>query len=627
MALDEYRKQVASLSVNDQKLRDLYLRKLALGEFQGPPTGYPSLDKPWLKYYDEDVLMETVPNKSIYQYAYDSNKDNLCNVAFDIRMSANDFNKGIKITYKRFFENIYKTAKGLKSLDTEVDEIVPLIIPNVPEARELIYANSYVGSVSYPISPLLPSEQLTKIIDDNKVKTIFVFKMFYDKYKDVLNNKNLKNIIVLDGTESLPLLLRKLARIKNKDKNDKRNGFISWDEFIKGGKNVKQFDPYYSEDHVTAIIGTSGTTGTPKGVCLTDKNINAVGLAYKNGRYFEGSFMDALIPSIGYGISMIHYQTVDGRYVYLIPELLTTKFPDAFCKIKPSNFPGGPVHSINLLEQKGKQKYEFSRKMIYGGASLPKNVESDLNGVEAGYAENGVVNEDIVVRQGYGLSENTAMGSYSKRGAYKFGSIGIPIIYENVGIFDPNTMEEQNYYTPGELAISSDSSMKEYLNNEEETNKVIKIHDDGTRWIHTKDIGYMDSDGNIFHVDRIKNIFMRCGFNIHPNKIADYLDSLEYVKQSAVIGFEHPTEQAVPVAFIVKDDVKTDGLTDDEIRSRLNDECYKNLEETSIPFEFVFVDELPLNAGGKIDLPLLKKESGINYMEKKDVKKKLKIVN
>ncbi len=623
MALEEYRKQIANLSVNDQRLRDLYLRRLALGEIQGPSTGYASIDRPWLKSYDEEVLTEIVPDMSIYQYAYDSNKNNMKNVAFDIRMSKNDFGKGIKITYGAFFEKIRQIAKSLKAYGIKSDMIIPLIVPNLPEARELIYANSYNGSVSYPISPLLPSEQLRNIIDDNNIRMIFVFDLFYDKYREVLENSNLEKIVMLDGTESLPFLLKAFMKFKSKKEKIQNDKVISWDDFIKNGKKVNLGEPYYCKNHVTAIIGTSGTTGTPKGVCLTDMNINSVGLAYKNGRYFDGTFMDALIPSIGYGISMIHYQTVDGRYVYLIPELLTTKFPRAFEKIKPSNFPGGPVHSINLLEQNGIKKYDFSLNLISGGASLPKNVESSLNGVSEGYAENGKINDDIVVRQGYGLSENTAMGSYNKRGSYKFGSIGIPIIYENVGIFDPETERELPYNTPGEICISSDSAMKEYLNNPEETKKVISYHDDGTRWIRTKDIGYIDEDGNIFHVDRIKNIFMRCGFNIHPNKIAEFLDSLDIVKQSVVIGFDHPLEQAVPVAFVVLDKEKTKMFTDNDAKELLNDICYKNLEETSVPYEYVFVDELPLNAGGKIDLPLLKKNSGINYMVKDNIKKKI----
>ena len=326
--------------------------------------------------------------------------------------------------------------------------------------------------------------------------------------------------------------------------------------------------------------------------------------------------MDALIPSIGYGISMIHYQTVDSRYVYLIPELITDKFPLALKNTKANNFPGGPVHYLNLYKQ-GVTKGEipFALNLVSGGASLPKNIEENLNHVSEGYKEDGIINDNLIVRQGYGLSENTAMGTYSKRGSYKFGSIGIPPIYATIGVFKPDTDEELPYNVPGEICISSDSIMKEYLNNPEETEKVVKIHSDGKRWIHTKDIGYIDEDGNVFHVDRIKNIFMRCGFNVHPSKIAEYLNTIDFIDESAVIGFDHPTEQAVPVAFIKLNAEKTKDKSEEELKNIINDLCYSDLEETSVPYEYRFVNELPINVGGKIDQRKLKEESKIDYMK------------
>lgn len=612
--LIKLKERLSKLSEDEIIKRDLYLRKLANGDIQGPSVGYPSIDKPWLKYYSEEKMQEKIPNKSIYQLAYDSNKDNMDGIALDMRISKNEFKKGIKISYDKFFKNIYGIAKSLKALNIEKEEIIPLLLPNIPEARYLIYANSYIGSTSYPISPLLPENELKRIINENNIQTVFMFKDFYGKYENAINLDSIKNVIILDGTESLPLLVRKVMQKKDKSLSDK---CVSWDQFINYGKKViEKIQPYYNENHIAAIIGTSGTTGTSKGVCLTDKNINTVALAYKNSEYFEGNMMDALIPSIGYGISMIHYQTVDSKYVYLIPELITDKFPLALKNTKANNFPGGPVHSINLAKQNiKKDDIPFVNNLVSGGASLPKNIEEELNGVSKGYSENGAVNKNLIVRQGYGLSENTAMGSYSKHGSYKFGSIGIPPIYESVGVFKPDTDIELEYNTPGEICIQSGSVMKEYLNNKEETDKVVKIHSDGKRWIHTKDIGYVDEDGNIFHVDRIKNIFMRCGFNVHPAKIAEYLNTIDFIDESTVIGFEHPTEQSVPVAFIKLNKEQTNGKTIEEIKTIINNLCFRDLEETSVPYDYLFVDELPINVGGKIDQRKLKEESKINYME------------
>lgn len=587
-------------------------------------TGYASVDKPWLEHYDYSLIRDEIPSQTIYSLAYEMNKNNLGNVALDVRMSKNDFKQGLKVTYRDLFNRSRLVARALKELGVKDDEIIPLIVPNVPEARYFIYGNSYLGSTSYPISPLMPANDLERIIKENGIKNLVVFDAFYEKYKNVIESTNLNSVITLDGMESLPSYIKNIMRLKKKS-NSLNDNVLSYDEFVRLGRkdsfNAKEYDP----NHNAAIIGTSGTTGSSKGVCLSDKNINAVALAYYDGQLFEGTMLDALIPSIGYGISMVHYQTVSGKYVYLIPELLTDKFPRALEVLKPNNFPGGPVHYINLKASNiNLSKLPKYKNYISGGASLPADVESSLNKVGNGYVETSP-NLDLVVRQGFGLSENTALGSYSKIGAYKFGSIGIPLPYETVAIFEPNTDKELKYGERGEICITGEAMMREYLNNPEETNKVLILHSDGKKWIHTKDIGYMDEDGNIFHVDRIKNIFMRKGFNVHPSKIADFLDSIYFVKNSTVIGFDDPQEQAVPVAFIELDAKYLDRNID-ELKDELKIACYESLEETSIPVDFVFVDMIPVNLGGKIDNNKIKNEANINFSKSKNVPKTLKFM-
>ena len=583
-------------------------------------TGYPSVDKPWLKYYDTNFDEGNLPRKTMFELALEQNKGNMSNIAIDIRMSANDFDKGITITYKEFFSRIQKCAKSAKKIGIKENDIIPIILPNLPEARTFIYANSILGATSYPISPFLPANQLELIIKQNNIKNIVLFEAFYDKYKSVLLNTQLEHVILLNGTESMPRLLKMLVGFKQVFSKEQKkpvslsNNVLYWDEFIKLGAKEKAVEPVtYLPNHIAAIIGTSGTTGTSKGVCLSDDNINAAALAYLHGKFFDGSFLDALIPSIGYGISMLHHQTVAGAKVYLIPELVTDRIAEVVCKTKPNNFPGGPVHYINLAQSKqfAEGTLPKTKNMISGGASLPKEIEEKLNGVSAGYEEIGI-NDNIYVRQGFGLSENVATGTYSKRGAYKFGSIGIPIPYETISIFKPDTDEELTYNEHGEICITGPMVMQHYLNNKEETDNVIHVHKDGKRWIHTKDIGYMDESGHIFHLERIKNIFMRTGFNVHPSSIAEFINTLDYVKNSHVIGFEHPAEQCVPIAFIVAD--KTVGKSLEEIENYIKEECYKNLEETSVPYGYVFVDTLPVNLGGKVDGRAIQEASKINLM-------------
>ena len=568
----------------------------------------PSEEKPWLKYYDQEFDETDIPEMSIYQLAYLENASRMDSVALDIRSSVNGFEPLAQITYSDFFSNVQECAKSLCAIGTKEDEIIPILLPNIPEARYIIYANSALGAVSFPVSPLMPSVQLKDFLNSHDIHTIFVFLGFFEKYKNVLKNcATLKHIIFLCGLESTTIPCQYPA-------------FdlpicLPWSNFIDFSRKIsEEIHPFYKPNHITAIIGTSGTTGKPKFVCLTDRNINTAALAYRNGKLFDGKkFMDALLPSIGYGISMLHYQTVAGWYVFLIAELLTDNFTDVLCKLKPDNFPGGPIHYLNLLDSirnKGVHLPTF-RNLVSGGASLPQEVEEQLNGVQSEYIEDGY-NPNLIVRQGYGLSENVAIGSYSKHGAYAFGSIGVPVPYVTIGIFQPGTDVELPYYAQGELCITGPSVMKSYLDDPEETAEVLIEHSDGRKWIHTKDIAYMDHMGHIFHIDRIKNIFMRKGFNVHPSKIAEYLNTLPLVRNSVVIGFPHPEEQYVPIAFVELNKQTVSDANLSRIKEALHEQCFQNLEETSIPYGYVFVNRLPVNIGGKIDIQRIRHSAGID---------------
>lgn len=542
--------------------------------------------------------------KSIYQLVLEANQNNLERVAFDIRTSVDNYSTGSTITYGEYLSQMNKNAKSSSVLNIKQDDIVPLILPNIVEARTLIYGHNIIGAISYPISPMVPEKQLDRFISENNIKNIFILSDFLEKYKNALNQDSLENIICIGDYQEL-------------SQNKK---IMPWNDYQKLNTKIeKDIVPYYEENHIAVIIGTSGTTGVPKGTCITNENLNAAAMSYKIDNVLPGSFMDALIPSISYGMVMLHLQAIDRKKVYLIPELLTNTTAKALCALKPDVFAGGPVHYINIKSSVEFQKVKMPPRKIYvsGGASLDSNVESTLNGVKKGYVENGKVNDEIIVRQGYGLTETCGLGTVAKRGFYKFGSIGVPMRYIEIAIFKPDTEEKLGPNETGEICITGPSVVKEYYHNPEETNNTFKLHKDGKRWLHTKDIGYIDEFGYVFHVDRIKNIFMRFGFNVHPNSIAKFINGIPYVRNVAVIGFPHPIEQNVPVAFI-----ELEPITDkskEEILKEIQNECYANLEETSIPLDYILVDTIPVNLGGKVDTDLLRKKSKIDYFRKESI--------
>lgn len=618
--------RVNNLDVNygmfsDEVKHNLYLRKIAVGEIQGPPTGKASKDKPWLKYYSEDAINSDIPEMSMYQLLEKNNISNLNSVAMRY------FN--FPITYKTYINKIKKYAKALLEMGVKQGDIVALVLPNVPECRELIYAINIIGAISYPISPMMAPDEVKKIINKNNIENVFIFNQFYKKYYESLQTETVKNIVINNGTESLPKAVSKLFSFKQqfskKDSEpevmiDYRN--MSFDLFEKQAKKFTgKLNVYYEPNKIATIIGTSGTTGTSKGVCLTNENLNAMALQHLNGdmNFEKGDkILDILIQSIGYGIAVAHYSGVCSLESIMVPELAIHILP-YLNNQNISHFTGGPIHYETIVKdvKANGGKLPKLKNCVSGGASLSKEVENSLNNPSNKKVDL-IDDEDVFVRQGLGCTENGGAATYAKKGAYKFGGVGIPLAYETMSIFKPGTDEELSTDEVGEICISGPTVMAKYLNNEEETKKVLKKHSDGKIWLHTCDLGRMDKDGQVFITDRIKNIFMRRGFNVHPSTINDYLETLPYVDSSAVVGVEHPDEQMVPVAFVK---LSNDDCDLEQVKQNILDQCFLNLEETSIPYDIYFVDELPRNLGGKVDSKKLIENCDVNYMHNKTLGK------
>lgn len=575
-----------------------------------PLTGYPSVDKPWLKYYPDGSEKKVTKPESMFQMMERCCKDHLDSIALDLRFSKDGFKKGITITFRQYINRIYLAASAISNVfHPQVDEIIPLIIPNLPESRILIYALNILGVTVYPINPMLSPHMFDVILKENHIRTVGIFVGFWDKFAESLDQREVENIILLDGLESLPSVTKMIMRTRVHHPSDNR--FIKYDNLMKKASSEK-LKPYYREDHVAVIIGTSGTTGTSKGVCLTDRNLNELALGQKiSDHYRTGEIaLDILIQSIGYGISTAHSFSCIGCHTVLVPELITEGFPDLLCQVKPDCFPGGPVHYINLAHsvQFKNGHLPLVRCSFSGGATLEKEIEKKLNNADVGYKEK--PGDIIRVRQGYGSTECGGAATANTFGAYKFGTIGIPMANVVVSIFKPGTDEELRYGEEGEICVCGPTVMKGYLNNSEETNNVLKLHSDGNIWLHQADLGWCDEDGHFYMTDRIKNIFMRTGFNVHPSKISEFIISQPEVKDCVVVGIPHPKEQMVPVAFVVLGDPNTSKAA---AKDHLIKECALNLSETDIPIEWVFVTDLPRNMGGKVNTKQLVEQCQIDF--------------
>ena len=630
--LKEYKKKISNLTVNEKKMREIHQMRLAKGEIQGPVTGYPSIDKPWLKNYKEEDLSIESPKMSLFDQFALYSKDYINDIAYTYIPKDN---LEINLSYKKVIEDVRRIAKSIVAQNPKKDEIIMAILPNCPEAKELFFACSKIGVIIYPISPLMPPSTLDRVFSEYNIKDVFLFSGFNDKYGEVLSKyaDKVDNIVQLDATESISPVLLKIGEIMDKVKGTysapprlNLPNCIDYKAFINKSKKVsdKVLDSYYEydENRPVTIIGTSGTTGIPKSVPISSKSIltlideHKAGIAdFKHGdRYLE-----IMNNSIAYGCLSAMLASLWGVRTYFRPGY-TFDLYDDIKKYNINEIVAGVLHAEELLKhlQKG-ENVDGMKTWVSGGSTFYKSTEGMINNIGEGFTEDGKVDDRIIVRQGYGATENCGVVTFQKTGAYKFGSVGIPLVKENVGIFEPHTDNELKYNEEGEICISADSVMTGYVNNPEDTAKALVTHSDGTVWLHLNDLGYMDEDGNVFFKDRISNLFQRAGNNVHPEKINDFLKTIDIIDNCVTGGVVHPAEQKVPVSFIKLKDPNMDLEKAEDI---ILDLCYKNLEEQAIPYDIRFVDNIPINNGGKPDFDYLVKQLNVNFENQGRSKKK-----
>lgn len=596
----ELRKKLARLSDAEKKQRDLYLRKVALGEIQGEKTGYPSIDKPWLKYYTEETIESTLEDLSACDFIYYKNINHLDKAALAY------FSR--HITYREMFDNINICAKALKEYGVKEGDVVSISLPNIPEAAYLFYAISKIGAIANMIDPRASVEGIEEYLNEVNSKVLFMIDVANPKIVNVKKNTSVRTVVNVSPADSLPLPLSYGFKVKSfleniKKKQPKVEGFDNWNNFFEKGKlsNVSLGEVEGISEKPVLIVHTGGTTGSPKGVILTNKNINAIpyqSMAFPTDLQSKHKWLDIMPPFIAYGIGTgLHFPLAVGMEDILIPAFDPEKFDKLLMKYKPNHISGVPSHWNSIIKSKVLKDADLSFLITpaVGGDTMDKTLEINSNKF---LAEHGC-NYEIV--KGYGMTEMNGSIGRSLNDENLIGSVGIPFAQSNVKICNPETGEELGYNEQGEIYMTGPSMMLEYYNNEEETSKVKVADEFGQYWIKSGDLGYMTEDGNIFIIDRIKRIIIRHdGFKVFPSVIEEVIEKHENVKMCKVVGMpdNNNIQGELPCAFIVLNDNNVDlSKIEDEIK----DICYKYLPEYSLPKALRFKNELPLTPIGKID--------------------------
>lgn len=562
-------------------------------------TGYPSIDKPWLKYYSEEAVNAPLPECTLYELLWENNKDYLDNIAI------NYFHR--RFTYKQLFDGIERAAKAFFALGVTEGDIVLISTVNTPETVFAFYALNRLGAIANMVDPRTSVSGLHDYIVEAGAKIILTADQACSSMRKAAEGTVVEKIIRISVADSMPLFTKIIYQTKNKIEIDDKDS-VSWKAFERmGAAACPKYIPY-KKDTCCVIAHTGGTTGLPKGVMLSNDNFNAVMYAYQYiGIAFrrQHKYFNDLPPFIMYGLCLgTHTTLCHGLEVVLYPKYDAVDFPKQFIKFKPNHFSASADHLKYLSTDKRSQKINLSYLITaaMGGDMLDQKLEKFVNQY---LLEHGCKFE---VTKGYGMTELSATVVTSSPKANAIGSVGIPFIHNIVKVVDTENHEELRYNETGEIWISGPSVMLGYYKKPEETDCMISVDENGVRWVHTGDIGYVSEDGLLFIEGRIRRIYVTSyegqPAKIFPMLVEKVLRQVPEIRECSVAGRKQKNSDFYEtVAFIAENEENAVNI------KKLKDICTESLPVYMVPVEFRLINALPRTPIGKIDFRTLEREA------------------
>ena len=552
-------------------------------------------ERPWIKYYGDMPNTLNYFNGSMYDYLEESALRNSSRLAYKYYNT--------EATYKAFMKKIAKIANALTQFNIVENECVTLCLPNTPESFALIYAINKIGAIANIVHPLSTTAEIERALKETNSSILFCSDVSMPKAKSI----KVKHFIMVPSNASLMGLLRTLYNFKARKNLKLGKGVMSWEKFLSYQTEEDVYVKRNNEDPA-AIIYSGGTTGKPKGIILSNMNFNAMALQTINvcNKAVPGNTLLSALPIFHvFGLSIgVHSGFIGGMTSLIVPKLDTKRINRELKKYKPSVYPAVPsLLKMSLMDRDpGRKAFKDIKVLVVGGDYLSPELKKDMEE----YLHNH--GSDAVIKIGYGLSEATGFScstapideKYSKK-----GSLGVPNPDTLLKIFEPNSDIEKGPEDIGEICISGPTVMMGYINEQEETNKTLLMHNDGRIWLHTGDLGYMTKDGFFYYSSRLKRMIISNGYNIYPIELEEIISKCKYVDACTVVAVPHKIKNQTPKAVIVLKEGVEDTF---EIRNEIKSYCFKNIARYAVPSEYEFRKSIPKTAVGKVDYRSLQKK-------------------
>ena len=568
-------------------------------------------DRPWIKFYKEGVSPNLV-------YSEGSLVGNLLDAVSRFPQYPAYEYYGNTVTYRAFYEDIRTCAAALKEIGVKENDKVSICMPNTPSAITMFYAINMVGAVACMVHPLSGENEIEYYLNESGSKVLFVLDLVYDKVRHIADNTKVEKVIIGSISDNLKTIKKFLYKYKSRGKTPRIEttyNIMLFKEFLNYGHSFNgEVTTLRKPEDLAVILYSGGTSGSPKGIMLSNLNYNALALQshLMCDPSKEGDSVLAILPIFhGFGLGVcVHTPLCCGMKLILIPDFSPKKLVKEIKKHQPNFLCAVPslYESLAKSGKIGKKDLACVKCAVCGGdfmsASLKKLIDDCLKSHGS----------DAEVRIGYGLTEASAATCLTPTGGYKEGSICIPFPDTYYKIVKIGTHEKADPMEDGEICISGPTVMMGYLNNPEETMQTLRKHADGKVWLHTGDVGCMDEDGYVYFKQRLKRIIISNGYNLYPTYIEDIINSHPSVLTSTVVGIPHPKKVQVAKAFIV---LKEGIEPSRDVLKSIKDHCALNLATYSLPAEYEFRKDLPKTLVGKVAYTKLEKniEEGITEIK------------
>ncbi len=548
---------------------------------------------PWKDYMGDVPMHLDYFQGSMFEALENIAKKYPKNIAFDFM--------GRSTSYPELVSSVETCAKALKTLGIQEGDRITIAMPNCPQALCMFYAVNLVGGLANMIHPLSAEKEIEFYLQESDSVAAITLDQFYGKFAGIRANTKLKHLIVASIGDALSPVMKlgyMLTQGRKIEKIPQDAPIIRWKEFLNQGKS---YTGSYKAKRVGAdpavILYSGGTTGTTKGIVLTNLNFNALSqqVVAANQMFRPGDKMLAAMPIFhGFGLGVcIHTMLTQGGRCILVPKFTPKSYAKDLVKNRCNFIAGVPTLYEALLRLPDMDGADLSclKGVFSGGDSLSIELKKKLDKFLYDHKAS------IQVREGYGTTETVTACCLTPSHIHKEGSIGLPFPDTYIKIVSPGTDYELPYGQEGEILLAGPTVMKEYMNHPQETAMTLQTHSDGLTWVYTGDLGVMDEQGFVFFKGRAKRMIVTSGYNVYPAQIENILDAHEKVQMSCVIGIPDPYKMQKVKAFVK---LVPGVQPSDAVKQEIMDHCRQFVAKYAMPCDIEFREEMPKTLVGKV---------------------------